>query len=275
MLDISGSTRLIAHLGWPTEPFKAPLIYNPWFEKAGVDAVVVPMGSKPEDYPDFFKYVFRLSNILGALVTMPHKRTTASLIDRKSRAVDIAGACNAVRLGTDGKLEGDLFDGYGFISAMMRAGEVIQDRSALVAGAGGVGSAIAGALAEHGVGKLSLYDVIPGLADQLKDRLRQHFPHLEIETGSNEPRGSDIIVNATPLGLAPGDPLPIDPAGIAANAFFGEVVMAETPLLAAAKAKGCRIQTGLAMNYEQIPAYLKFFGLPMTDPATLQQLARV
>jgi shikimate dehydrogenase len=275
MLDISGSTRLIAHLGWPTEPFKAPLIYNPWFEKAGVDAVVVPMGSKPEDYPDFFKYVFRLSNILGALVTMPHKRTTVSLIDRKSRAVDIAGACNAVRLGTDGKLEGDLFDGYGFISAMLRAGEVIQERSALVVGAGGVGSAIAGALAEHGVGKLGLYDVIPGLADQLKDRLCQHFPDLEIKTRSNEPRGYDIIVNATPLGLAPGDSLPVDLAGITANAFVGEVVMAETPLLAAAQAKGCRIQTGLAMNYEQIPAYLTFFGLPTTDPATLQQLARV
>ena len=47
---ISGKTTLIAHLGYPTEAFKAPMIYNPWFEQQGIDAVVVPMGVKPEDY---------------------------------------------------------------------------------------------------------------------------------------------------------------------------------------------------------------------------------
>ena len=50
---ISGKTTLIAHLGYPTEAFKAPMIYNPWFEKAGIDAVVMPMGVKPEDFPQF------------------------------------------------------------------------------------------------------------------------------------------------------------------------------------------------------------------------------
>jgi shikimate dehydrogenase len=275
MVQITGMTRLIAHIGWPTEPFKAPLIYNPWFEKAGIDAVVVPMGATAQDYPEFFKYVFRLSNILGALVTMPHKRTTASLVDRQSRAVAIAGACNAVRLGVDGKLEGDLFDGYGFVSAMMRAGEKIKNSSALIVGAGGVGSAIAGALAEHDVGELGLYDVVPGLSEQLRDRLHTHFKNLEIKTGSNDPKGYDIIVNATPIGLAAGDPISVDVSRISPTAFVGEVVMSDTPLLTAAKARGCRIQSGLSMNYEQIPAYLNFFGLPCTDPKTLQRIARL
>jgi len=268
-------TRLIAHIGWPTEPFKAPLIYNPWFEKADIDAVVVPMGATAQDYPEFFKYVFRLSNILGALVTMPHKRTTASLVDRQSRAVAIAGACNAVRLGVDGKLEGDLFDGYGFVAAMTRAGEKIKNSSALIVGAGGVGSAIAGALAEHDVGELGLYDVVPGLSEQLRDRLHTHFKNLEIKTGSNDPKGYDIIVNATPIGLAAGDPISVDVSRISPTAFVGEVVMSDTPLLTAAKARGCRIQSGLSMNYEQIPAYLNFFGLPCTDPKTLQRIARL
>ena len=79
-MTITGRTKLIAHLGYPTESFKAPMIYNPYFEKHGIDAVVVPMGSKPEDYAQFFKLVFKLSNIHGALITMPHKVTTMALL---------------------------------------------------------------------------------------------------------------------------------------------------------------------------------------------------
>ena len=71
---ISGKTTLIAHLGFPTEAFKAPLIYNPYFEKAGIDAVVVPMGVKPEDYATFLRSLFRLSNIRGAPLIDPRYR---------------------------------------------------------------------------------------------------------------------------------------------------------------------------------------------------------
>ena len=73
---ISGKTKLIAHIGYPTEAFKAPLIYNPWFEHSGIDAVVVPMGCKAEDYAAFLKSLSKLTNLHGALVTMPHKVTT-------------------------------------------------------------------------------------------------------------------------------------------------------------------------------------------------------
>jgi hypothetical protein len=86
---ISGSTTLIAHIGYPTETFKAPLIYNPYFEKARIDAVVVPMGVKAGDYRDFLKSIFRLTNIRGALITMPHKVTTVGLLDECSTAVSL------------------------------------------------------------------------------------------------------------------------------------------------------------------------------------------
>src|SRR6266850_383085 len=107
---ISGKTTLIAHLGEPTESFKAPMIYNPYFEKAGIDAVVMPMGVKPEEYPAFLKLLFRLSNIRGALVTMPHKVTTVGLLDEVSTAVKVAGSCNAILKRPDGELVGDMFD---------------------------------------------------------------------------------------------------------------------------------------------------------------------
>ena len=94
-MTISGRTKLIAHLGYPTESFKAPMIYNPYFERYGIDAVVVPMGCKAEDYPTFLKLLFKLSNIHGALVTMPHKVTTIPLLDEVMTTAKVAGACNA------------------------------------------------------------------------------------------------------------------------------------------------------------------------------------
>ncbi len=87
---ITGKTTVVAHIGYPTETFKAPMIYNPWFAKRGVDAVVVPTGVKAEDYASTLRALFRLTNIRGALITMPHKVTTVSLLDEVSIAVRIA-----------------------------------------------------------------------------------------------------------------------------------------------------------------------------------------
>src|SRR4029453_14590800 len=106
---ISGKTTLIAPLGYPTEAFKAPMIYNPWFDKAGIDAVVVPMGVKPEDYAQFLPLLFKLSNIRGALVRIPHKVATVGLLDEVTPTVRVAGSCNAVLRRPDGTLLGDMF----------------------------------------------------------------------------------------------------------------------------------------------------------------------
>ena len=138
---ISGKTTLIAHLGYPTEAFKAPMIYNPWFEKKGIDAVVVPMGVKPEDYPSSLKSIFKFTNLRGALVTMPHKVTTVGLMDEVTPTARIAGACNAILLRADGSLLGDQFDGAGFVRGIERKGLTLKGTRALVSGNGGVGCA--------------------------------------------------------------------------------------------------------------------------------------
>ena len=70
-MTVRGTTALVAHIGFPTDGFVSPLIYNPYFEQAGIDAVVVPMGCRAADYPAFLRAVFTLTNIRGALVTMP------------------------------------------------------------------------------------------------------------------------------------------------------------------------------------------------------------
>ena len=136
---ISGKTTVIAHLGYPTFAFKAPMIYNPWFEKKGIDAVVVPMGVKPEEFREIFPLLFKMSNVHGALVTMPHKVVTTELVDELTPIAQVAGAANAVLVREDGSLLGDQFDGAGFARGVARKGFVAKGKSALVVGNGGVG----------------------------------------------------------------------------------------------------------------------------------------
>jgi shikimate dehydrogenase len=274
---ITGRTQIIAHIGYPTESFKAPMIYNPFFEKHGIDTVVVPMGCKSEDYEPFLKAIFSLTNITGALITMPHKVTTLAYLDEISTTAAIAGACNAVKRNAKGKLVGDMFDGEGFARGLERKGQEIKDKAILVVGSGGVGSAIAASLASRGPQKLKLFDIQSASCDALATRLKKHYPAISITTGSNDPSDCDIIVNATPLGMNAGDPMPIDMAKVSSHAFVGEVVMKQetTAFLEAATKRGCRTQVGLDMLFEQIPAYLEFFGLPTTTPDELRGLAKI
>ena len=207
---ISGRTTLIAHLGYPTKAFKAPMIYNPYFEKAGIDAVVMPMGIMAADYPTFLRELFNVTNIRGALVTMPHKKTTIELADEVSPTARIAGAANALLKREDGTLLADMFDGEGFVRGVRRKGHNLTNASALVIGSGGVGSAIAASLAAAGVSRMGLDDAVDEAAESLASRLAMHYPELTVSTGSADPTGYDIVVNATPLGMNEGDPLPID-----------------------------------------------------------------
>lgn len=271
---ITGHTRLVAHIGLPTAPFRSPMIYNPFFAARGVDAVVVPMGCSAEDYPAFLPALFRLTNVIGALIAMPHKVATAGLVDRASVAVAVAGACNAVRRGADGALEGEQFDGAGMVRALGDAGVRLAGASALVVGAGGVGSPVAAALAGAGVARLAVCDVRRAAQEALAERLAAHFPGVAVACAAADAAGYDVVVNATPLGMAAGDPVPVDPSRLAPGAALGDVVMAgETPLMAAARARGCRVVGGMDMLYAQIPSYLAYFGLPPATPSELRALA--
>ena len=274
---LSGKTTLIAHIGYPTSTFKAPLIYNPWFDSKGIDARVVPMGIKPEQFREHFPLLFKMSNIHGALVTMPHKVTTIELVDEITPTAKIAGASNAVLLREDGSLLADQFDGEGFVRGVKRHGFELSGIRALVVGNGGVGSPIAASLAASGVAALGLFDPFPASSEGLAKRLTAHYPDLEVTTGSADPAGYDLVVNATPLGMKEGDPMPMDVDRIAPGTFVGDVVMKQeiTPFLAAAQAKGCPIQIGTDMLFEQIPAYLEFFGYGSTTPDELRSVATI
>ncbi|UOM36949.1 shikimate dehydrogenase [Acuticoccus sp. I52.16.1] len=274
---ISGHTKLIAHLGVPTESFKAPMIYNPYFADRDIDVCVMPMGCEAADFPAFLPLVFRLTNIAGALITMPHKVSVVDLLDEVSTTVKVCGACNAVKRDAGGRLIGDMFDGEGFVRGVEHKGRSFAGASVIVVGAGGVGSAIAASAAKAGATRLAVTDARAASAERLATNLKAHYPTLTVETETRDPAGFDIAVNATPMGMTPGDPLPMDLTHVDRSTFIGEVVMKaeETPFLAAARAKGCSTQIGTDMLFEQIPAYLEFFDLPSTTPDDLRRLAKI
>jgi shikimate dehydrogenase len=276
-MQIDGHTELIAHLGWPTHSFKAPMIYNPYFASIGVNAVVMPMGCRQEDFPQVLRSVFALTNTRGALITMPHKVSVVDLLDEVTPTVKVAGACNAVKRREDGKLVGDMFDGSGFVRGLQRKGLKLEGAKALVVGCGGVGSAIAASLAAAGVGALTLFDVDDGTAGALGQRLKKHYPKIGVTLGRRDPAGMDLVVNATPLGMNPGDPLPVEVDRLESRTFVGEVVMKTemTAFLLAARARGCPVQVGTDMLFEMIPAYLEFFGYPTTTADNLRAVSRV
>ena len=164
---------------------------------------------------------------------MPHKVTTPQLVDESRPTARIAGACNAILRRADGSLLGDMFDGAGFVRGVERKGMRIAGARGLVVGCGGVGSAIAASLAAAGRGGDWSVRSGPafrrGAGGSAAAALSRLADHHRLERSA----GYDIVVNATPLGMKPSDPLPIDVSRIAPTTFVGEVVMKEeyTPLL--------------------------------------------
>ena len=274
---ISGKTTLIAHLGYPTEAFKAPMIYNPLSSQQGIDAVVVPMGVKADDYPAFLRQLFQLTNIRGALVTMPHKVTTVSLVDEVTPTARIAGAANAILLRPDGTLLGDQFDGAGFVRGVERKGRQLEGARALVVGSRRRRLGHRRLAGGRGVAAIGLYDVSAASAEALGRRLREHYPALEVRTGSNDPAGFDVVVNATPLGMKDGDPLPFDMDRARRRHLRrrGGDEAEHTPLPAGRHDRGLPVQVGTDMLFEMIPAYLEFFGFGTATPDELRATAKI
>ncbi|UYZ83941.1 shikimate dehydrogenase [Entomomonas sp. E2T0] len=274
---INGKTDFLTLLGDPIHSVKAPMIYNPYLQELNINTILLPIEVSPEQFPFVLKALLQVKNFRGSLITMPHKVNAISLVDELSTTAKIAGACNAIKIADDGKVIGDMFDGEGFVRGMTRKGINPQGKKAFVVGSGGVGSAIAASLAAVGITKLCLSDTRQGSAQSLGNRLKTHYPELEIAFQTDSLAEYDIVVNATPLGMNDNDPLPLDVTLLNPNQFIGEVVMKKevTPFLKAAQTLGCKTQIGTDMLFEQIPAYLEFFNFPTTTAEHLREVAQI
>ena len=261
-MDISGTTRVFLILGDPVAQVRAPELFNHLFRKHGVDAVLVPARVGGDDFAGFARQALKARNIDGLWLAIPHKTAMVGLLDRCDRLGRAAGAVNAARRHADGALEGALFDGVGFVKALDQFGIAAAGKHALVVGVGGGGVAIAASLAERGVARLALHDRAAGRTQAVAHRLRAEFGIDVVAAESSDPGGFDLVVNATPLGLQDGDPLPFDVARLDTDAAVVDILMKNqpTPLLRACRARGIEAHPGFEMLVQQVPEYLSFFG---------------
>jgi shikimate dehydrogenase len=262
MLDpYSGATRVIFILGDPIAQVKAPAGLTREFERRGHDAIVVPLQFAPADVDAGIVAITRAKNVDGLIATVPHKFALAARCATLSERSKFLGVVNVARRNADGSWHGDMLDGEGFAEPLAKLGCAFRGNRALLVGAGGAGSAIALALLDRGVARLAVHDIDASRRDALIAKLETRFPG-RLVAGAANASDAGIVVNATPLGMKPGDPRPLDVSSLAPAAFVGDVVTVPemTPMLAAAQEKGCRIQTGVGMFGGNLGLMADFFA---------------
>ncbi len=257
---LNGATRLIGILGDPIAQVKSPVTVTQIMQARGINAVCVPLHVSVGRFDDCVRSAGAVQNLDGLIATVPHKfslrRLCASVTERSA----FLGVANIARRNADGSWHGDMVDGLGFVAAARAAGCKPQGKRALMAGAGGAGTAIAYALLEAGVAELAIHDSDAARRDALIAQLASRFAG-RVHAGSNDPYGFEVIVNATPMGMRPNDSLPFDVSRLSAAMFVGDVITVPEvpPLLAAARAAGCLTQTGSVMSLhvcERMVAFL-------------------
>lgn len=258
----SGTTRLFAHVGDPIAQVQAPRLMNQLFLETETDAVMVAVQVKPIDVVRVVEGLKHIENLGGILVTIPHKVAICAHADRVSTTVQLAGSANALRRESDGTWYAENFDGLGFVEGLRLQGHDPQGMQVVLAGAGGAGVAIAAALVQAGIQSLTVFDLAEGKAVELAGRLNAYRRGVA-NSGAMDMSQADLVINASPLGLAPSDALPFAVDELKSDAIVADIIMKppETPLLRSAAQRGLRTHAGLHMLMPQIQMYKAFFGI--------------
>lgn len=260
---IDGATRLYAIIGDPIVQVKSPGVFNPRFAEAGMNAVKVPVHVRPESFEATLRGLMAIANLDGMMVTVPYKSRVIPLLDHVLPMAAKVGAVNAMRRETDGSWTGDMFDGRGLVRGLRERDIRLDGRRIMLVGAGGGGSAVAVAVADAGAAKLRIFDVDPARADALAGRVAKAYPACQVSAGAPEIAGHDMLINATPIGMAPGDGFPAPLDGLTADVLVVDIIMKPevTPLLAHARGLGCVALGGKVMLEGQAEEVARFFGI--------------
>jgi len=261
-VNITGKARLYAIVGDPVAHVRVPAVFNARFAAHGTDAACVPLHVGAAGLAAAVGGLRALLNLDGFVVTAPHKHAIVALCDEVVGEGRLVGAVNAVRRGADGRLVGDLFDGQGFVAGLRAAGHSPQGKRVFLMGAGGAASAVGFALARAGVAAITIHNRTAPRAEALARKLQAAYPSCDVRAGSAHPAGHDLAVNATSVGLEPGDPLPFDVSALPRTTVVAEVLMKpeKTALLAAAERRGCPIHLGRHMLDRQVDLMFEFFA---------------
>jgi shikimate dehydrogenase len=246
-LLLSGASRIYFIVGDPIAQVKSPTGVSQTMQERGLEALVIPAHVAPTNLNVWFQGIRQASNVDGVIVTIPHKFAAAQLCDSLSERSAFLGAVNVVRRNTQGRWHGDMVDGRGFTQALRNKSCKLQGARALVVGAGGAGSAIAHALLEEGVEHLYVHDADLDRRDGLIARLKSK--DFSASAGTCAPGDANIIINATPIGMKPQDPIPVDISGLTPSMAVGCAITAPalTPLILKAQSIACTTVSGTEM----------------------------
>jgi shikimate dehydrogenase len=263
---ISGKTGLLALVGQPVGHSLSPAMHNAAFVADGLDFVYVCLDVDPDDLPAAVRGLEALK-LRGFNVTMPHKRAMIPLVDELDEEARISGAVNTVVI-EDSGLRGFNTDGGGMVMACQEAGIELSGKSALVLGAGGTAAATAVAFGNVGVGELHIANRSVERAAQLRDELHgtgmaglvvHHLDAVEEAVPDAE-----IVVNATPLGMKEGDPMPVPAGYVREGRVFCDVVYrpgTQTPLVRLARQRTVPVVAGDRMLlYQGVLAQMLWTG---------------
>lgn len=256
-------------LGDPVTHTLSPRLYRAAFACLNIPAVYEAYRVPKSDATALGRRMLELGASGGGNVTLPHKGLAASHLEVSSTAVGRTGACNCFWLDSAGRLAGDNTDVEGFLAATTDLKALrLEGASVLLLGAGGGARAVALACSDAGVGRLVVHNRTVGRAEAL-------VSHLGIEevatVGSHAEISSgiwDLVVNATSLGLVPGDPLPLrlepDRFGCAFDLVYGR---GGTEWTRHADAMGIQAIDGLSMLVSQAVLSLERWLGPLSDRA--------
>ncbi len=271
MRTLTGKSRLAGILGWPVSHSRSPRLHGYWLALYDVDGAYVPLPVSPEAFPHAVRSLARLG-FCGANVTIPHKEAAFAACDVVSEVARRAGSVNTLVF-RDGRIEGTSTDGFGFLESVREQapGWRAADGPAVVLGAGGAVRSVAAALLEAGCPHLTLVNRTPARAEALARDLAAHGLG-PVEVATTPPlRDAALLVNGTSLGMKGEPPLEIDLSPLPGHAVVADMVYVplETPLLAAARARGLRAVDGLGMLLHQArPGFEAWFGVaPEVDGA--------
>lgn len=247
-INLNGRTRLFPLLGDPIIYARSPDWLSRRMAERGMNMISLPLETPEGALDAVIAGLTAATNVDGFSLTMPHKITGYKYCATVSETSRMLGVVSAARRNKDGSWHGHTTDGEAFLKAQLDSGAKVEGARVLVLGCGGAGSAIAIAMLNSGAKEVVVHDIADARMRRLVTLLADKGG-ARIKAGSNDPRGFDLVCNATPMGMAEGDPIAINVAHLDSSMFVGDVVAGhgETPLISAARKAGCRTASGDAM----------------------------
>jgi shikimate dehydrogenase len=260
----AGGMKRACVIGWPVAHSRSPLIHGYWLRRHGIDGSYHKEAVRPEEALAFLKSL-RARGLDGCNVTVPHKRAALAVADRAEPAARASGAANTLWFEGD-QLIADNTDGAGFIAHLRASAPHLALAGAPVGllGAGGAARALTHALLEAGVLEVRVFNRTPENAEALALLFDRRVAAYDWRQREDRTRDVHLLINATALGMAGGEPLHMSVAHLPAAAVVADIVYVPlvTPLLAAARARGLGTLDGLGMLLHQaVPGFAKWFGV--------------